>query len=289
MKLGVSTYSFRKLVNSGQMSEMEVIEKSKELGFEGIEFSGIQVPEGEDILEYASKIREKCNNTGIEPLNYTIGADFINNDGNWEDEVERLKKEVKIADKLGVKGMRHDATTGFPADYNQARGFDDALPILIKGCQAVTEFAAEYDIKTMVENHGYFCQDSDRVEKLINGVENPNFGVLLDIGNFLCVDEDPPQAVGRLLPYVSHVHAKDFHVKPGTAPNPGQGWLTTRGGNYIRGAIVGHGNVPIIQCLKLIKQNGYDGFVSIEFEGIEDSLLGISEGRKNLQKFIEMV
>ena len=38
----------------------------------------------------------------------------------------------------------------------------------------------------MVENHGYFAQDSDRVEKLINAVDHPNFGLLLD-GATSCV------------------------------------------------------------------------------------------------------
>jgi hypothetical protein len=43
----------------------------------------------------------------------------------------------------------------------------------------------------MVENHGFFCQDSERVEKLITQVGKENFGALVDIGNFLCVDESP--------------------------------------------------------------------------------------------------
>ena len=78
---------------------------------------------------------------------------------------------------------------------------------------AVDEFAADLGIKTMVENHGYFCQDSERVEKLMNAVNHPNFGALVDMGNFLCADEDPARAVGRMAPYAFHCHAKDFHVK----------------------------------------------------------------------------
>ena len=106
---------------------------------------------------------------GIEIGNYTIGADFLNNiGGNWEAEVERLKGQVDIARVLGAPGIRHDATSGFPVGYPGAKGFDDALPVLIQGCRAVTEYAAEYGIKTMIENHGFFCQDSERVEKLIN-------------------------------------------------------------------------------------------------------------------------
>ena len=183
--------------------------------------------------------------------------------------------------------MRHDATWGFPKEYRGARGFDDALPRLAEGCRAVTEFAQELGIKTTVENHGFFCQDSDRVEKLVNAVNHPNFGVLLDIGNFLCADEDPVKAVGRLLPYVFHVHVKDFHVKSGMLPNPGKGWFKSRGGNYLRGAIIGHGDVPVVQCLNLLKNAGYNGFLSIEFEGIEDPITGIAIGAENLKRYVE--
>jgi sugar phosphate isomerase/epimerase len=183
--------------------------------------------------------------------------------------------------------MRHDATGGFPAGQKGPKGFDDAVPVLAQGCRAVTEFAAEQGIKTMVENHGFFCQDSARVEKLANAVNHPNFGILIDMGNFLCADEDPAEAVGRLMPYAVHCHAKDFHVKPGTAPNPGQGWFQSRAGNYLRGSIIGHGDVPVTQCLRLMKKGGYDGVLSIEFEGMEDPLQGIAVGLENLQRFVK--
>jgi sugar phosphate isomerase/epimerase len=108
----------------------------------------------------------------------------------------------------------------------------------------------------MVENHGFFCQDSERVEKLINTVDHKNFGALIDMGNFLCADEDPAKAVGRLLPYVFHVHAKDFHTKQGICTDPGEGWFQSRGGNFLRGAIIGHGDVPVVQCMRLLNAIG---------------------------------
>lgn len=290
MKIGVSTYSFYSLTSSGVMSQMDVIDRAKEMGFDVVEFAGLIVPEGESIESFAQKVREKCDQLEIEVGNYTIGADFINcPGGDWTAEVERLKGEVRIAKILGAPGMRHDATSGFKAGIKGAKGFDEALPILTKGCRAVTEYAADLGIKTMVENHGFFCQDSERVEKLINSVNHENFGALIDIGNFLCVDEEPSIAAGRLIPYASHVHVKDFHVKSGTEPNPGDGWFCSRGGNYLRGAIVGHGCVPVVQCLRIVKKSGYNGTISIEFEGLEDSIKGIEIGLKNLKSYIAMI
>lgn len=287
MQIGVSSYSY----SQSKLDIFQIITAAKEMGFDVIEFAGFpNLPEGETPLSFAPRVREACDEAGIKVANYTIWADFLTgSNGNWKEEVERLKDEVRVAEILGAPGMRHDSTWGWPAAKKGARGFDDALPILVQGCRAVTEFAADLGIKTMVENHGFFCQDSERVEKLVNGVDHPNFGVLLDMGNFLCVDEDPALAVGRLMPYTFHVHAKDFHVKSGSEPNPGQGWFSSRGGNYLRGAIVGHGDVPIVQCLKIMKNHGYDGVLSIEFEGMEDPLKGIPIGLENLKRYVAAV
>lgn len=289
MKIGVSSYSYSALVNKGAMAQFDAIRKAKEMGFDVIEFAGLAAPEGESAESYAARVRDECGRIGIETGNYTIGADLINgSNGDPDAEAERLKGEVRIAEILGAPGMRHDATRGFAPGCHGARSFRDALPILVKGCRAVTQYAAERGIRTMIENHGFFCQDSERIEMLVCGVDHGNFGVLVDMGNFLCADEDPARAVGRLAPYAFHVHAKDFHTKPGTCPDPGDGWFKSRGGNYLRGSIIGHGDVPVAQCLNILKGAGYNGDVSIEFEGMEDPLVGISVGLKNLKAYLAL-
>ncbi|NQU44971.1 sugar phosphate isomerase/epimerase [bacterium] len=287
MKLGVSSYSFVRLVRSGAMSQLDVIAKTKELGFDVIEFSTFELPEGETPLSFAPKVREECDRVGLQITNYTIGADFLNGSGgDLESEVERVKEEVCVAEILGTPGMRHDATRGFLAENPGAKSFAAAVPRVAEGCRAVTEFAASRGIRTMVENHGFFCQDSARVEQLICAVDHPNFGALIDMGNFICADDDPGRAVGLLAPYAFHVHAKDFHLKPGTLPYPGEGWGISRGGNFFRGAIIGHGDVPIRQCLRILKRAGFDGVLSIEFEGMEEPLTGIRLGFENLKRSV---
>ena len=287
MRIGVSSYSFSRLVSGGQLKQIEVIAKAKEMGFDAIEFSTLTLAAGETASTLAPRLKEAADKAGIPIASYTIGADFLNgSNGDWKAEAKRLEDEVRVAKILGVPTMRHDATRGYPAEHRGARGFDDALPTLAKGCRAVTEFAATLGIRTTVENHGYFCQDSERVEKLINAVNHPNFGALVDMGNFMCADDPPEKAVGRLAPYAFHVHAKDFHFKPGMAPDPGKGWFRSRGGNYLRGAIIGHGDVPVTQCIGIMKRAGFDGTLSIEFEGMEEVLTGISIGLENLRRFV---
>lgn len=285
MKTGVSSYSFDKLIRSGAETQLSVMKKAAEMGFEGIEFTDLSAPDGVSESSYAELIRGESERLSLPVISYTVSANLLGENG-LDAEVERVCRKVDVAAILGVKVMRHDAAWAPPTGKESYVGFEQVLPVLVEGCRRITEYAASKGIETTIENHGHFCQDSDRVERIITGVGNPNFGLLLDIGNFSCVDEDNRIAVGKLARYAKHVHAKDFHIKSGDGFKPLGGYGTTRAGNYIRGAIIGHGNVPVMQCLSVLKANGYDGFVSVEFEGMEDCLDGISIGCENLKSMI---
>ena len=288
MKFAVSTYSLWSLVSSGTLTEMELPAKAAELGFEGIEFAEIHPEEGMDKTEYAKELRKECERVGVIPVQYSIGADLLNgSQGDFQKEVDRLKSEVDVAVALGVKGMRHDATSGYTGEKSKYMGFENALPVIVAGYRAVSEYAKDKGIKIMIENHGFFCQDSTRVERIIQGVSHENFGALVDIGNFLCVDEDPVTAVSRVAPFASYVHAKDFHIKSGSELKPCDGFFATRGGNFLRGAILGHGNVPVMQTLSILKNAGYDGFITLEFEGCENAETGCKWGLNTLKSICE--
>ncbi|MDR1464637.1 MAG: sugar phosphate isomerase/epimerase [Oscillospiraceae bacterium] len=283
MKCSVSSYSFQQLLSAGKASPAELIRLAKDLGFDGIEYVDLDAAPGRTALDLAGILREESDRVGLPIINYCVGADFLRAE-SAEAEAERLCAQVDIAAALGARGLRHDVTGGFPAPENRFRTFAQALPVLTEGCRRVTAYAAAKGIATMVENHGYFCQDSDRVAALVGAVGHPNFGTLVDIGNFLCADEAPARAVGRVAALAKHVHAKDFHVKSGAEDDPGEGWFRSRAGNFLRGAIVGHGCVPVRQCLGILARAGYDGYVSIEFEGMEDCETALRIGLQNLRR-----
>jgi len=165
---------------------------------------------------------------------------------------------------------------------------DEALPVLIEGYRRVTEFAAGLGVKTMIENHGYFMQDSCRVKRLVEGVNHPNFGWLTDMGNFTCADEDPVEAMKTAAPMAVHAHIKDFHMKKKGDFIPENGWFPTRGGNFLRGAIIGNGNVDLVSSLSTLLAAGYDGWLSVEFEGIEDCLMALKADIENVKKLLEI-
>ncbi len=283
MKIGVSSYSMEGVRRARGLDAFGMIDLAVELGFASIEFTDVYAPEGKSPIEQAKDIAAYAKDKGIEVSTYTIGADLLNNDE--EAEIERLKGELKIAEALGVNKMRHDVCWGFPAEKKTKRGFDDALVIVAPRVRKVTDYAESIGIKTMVENHGFFCQDSDRVEKLINAVGSDNFGLLADLGNFTCADDNPAVAIGKLAPYTTHVHIKDFFIKNGMLPDPGAGWFRSRSGNFLRGTIVGHGDVPVKQCIETLKRAGYNGSYSIEFEGCEENVFALRTGLENLNRY----
>ncbi|MDD6034177.1 MAG: sugar phosphate isomerase/epimerase [Oscillospiraceae bacterium] len=288
MQIALSTYSMSRRMEEGTLNQLTCIAKAKEMGFDAIEFVDIWPHDGSSREDYAKRLREECERLGIPAVNYAVGADFL----RCEDlpaEIARVQHEVEIAALLGAPRMRHDASIGYPDGYEGLRDFDSCVPVLADACRQVTRFAAELGVRTMVENHGQFCQDSVRVEKLVRAVADPNFGLLCDMGNFLDADEEPASACARVAPYTLHVHAKDFHFKTGMEPGPGWGYCPTRGGNKIRGAIVGHGVVPIRQCLSILREAGFDGAVSIEFEGLEEPEVGVTIGLQNLKRYLRQL
>lgn len=170
MKTCVSSYSFQPMLSSGEITQLQLIGKVKEMGFDGIEFIDLMPEDGMSVEEYAKRLRDESEKKNLPIVNYTIGAELLNRP--FDEECERLFRQVDIAEILGASGMRHDATGGYNAPLSAYCGFEQALPTLVEGCRRVTEYAAEKGISTMVENHGYFAQDSDRVEKLVTGVAN---------------------------------------------------------------------------------------------------------------------
>lgn len=286
MTIGVTSYSYQSLVKAGKLEFTSIPSKAKEMGFEYVEFTHLSPPSGLSLADYAKLLREKCDDAGIPVRAYCVGADFLKESESGET-VRNLKKQVEAARILGAQFMRHDTTGGFPKNYEEgARTFYNALPGIAEGCREVTEYAAEFGIRTMTENHGYFAQESARIEAIVGAVNHKNFGCLIDLGNFICADDNPIEAVGRLAPYAFHVHVKDFHVKSGCELNPGEGFFMSRGGNYLRGAIIGQGALPLLSELRALKTAGYDGGYTVEFEGMEDALKGVRIGRDNLIRLL---
>ncbi len=288
MKLSVSSYSFNQYLKAGRMTLLDTVEKAAEMGFEGIEF--IDLPKDlprDGRLALAKELRSRVQEKGLSMVAYTVGAKL------WQPteellraEVERVKGEVDIAAALGAPIMRHDLVWELERT-GAGRSFRSMMPRLAETVREIADYAAERGIKTCSENHGRIAQDSDRMEAFVALVAHDNYGLLVDMGNFLCVDEDPVTAVSRVANYAFHVHAKDMLILPhDTDPT---GLIATRGAGWLRATAIGHGSVPVKQCLAILKKAGYDGFVTVEYEGKEDCIEGIARGLENLRDYLENI
>ena len=271
MKIGVSSYSFRKYMAATGASYIDICDKAKELGFDGIEF----IPLTDcNALEMAKEIKAHCEKIGLPIIAYTVGANLLADD--IEAEVARLKECVDVCEALGAPLMRHDVAGKLRPIHMYS--YADAIEEMAPRIREITEYAKMKGIRTCSENHGFIFQAPEVVEELILAVNHKNYGWLCDMGNFLCVDADPAESVYIAAPYTFHVHAKDFLFKPGTEPAPAGFGLVTGGGNYLRGTIVGHGIVPVRQCVNILKRAGYDSWLSLEFEGAEDNIPALQNG-----------
>ncbi len=285
MEFSVSLYSFFSAIRKGAITPMECIEKAKELGFDAVEavdFVNFSCPPDE-MEQRARDIKAEADRCGLKISSLAVGADFLNGSGgNTAEEIKRVKGYADLAAIMGAPRMRHDITSGRKDD---PRSYAALVPQLAESVREISEYAAQKGIMTMTENHGFFSQDSERVELLYNTVNHPNFALLCDIGNFMCADEDPVLAVARVAPYTKYVHAKDFVWKSFYDADPGEGAFRTRAGNFLRGTVIGHGNVPVKQCLHILKAAGYDGTIAIEFEGMEDPVEAVRIGLANLKRY----
>ena len=287
MKLAVSSYSFHQYTKAGKLTLQDLPAKAAELGFAGIEY--VDLPKevtGEARLALAAELGALAKQAGLEMVAYTVGANLWQPDAAaLRAEIDRLKGEIDVAVALGAPLLRHDLVWGLEAS-GSGRSFLSMMPDLVPSVREIADYAAQRGVKTCSENHGRLMQDSYRMEELFYQVDHKNYGLLCDIGNFGGADEDCAEAVSKLLPHICFVHAKDAFKRNGMMFDPGRGYNRTRGGHYRRSTIFGHGDVPSYQILAAIKQSGYDGYVSLEFEGIEDTLMAIEIGSENLKRML---
>jgi sugar phosphate isomerase/epimerase len=75
------------------------------------------------------------------------------------------------------------------------------------------------------------------------------------------------------------VHFKDFVE--------GDGPFTSPTGKRFAGAVVGEGVVNLAQCLLELQVARFNGWLSIEYEGEEDSFTAVPRCVANARKFME--
>lgn len=281
IKIGFTTYSFSSAVKDGRIDLIGALNLAAEYGAEQMEIASSSGGVINGNHELISDIRKTAKEKNLVLSSYTTGANFVQPDPDaLKNEIARVKTEVDTAAELGVTRMRHDCGWR-PIPEAGLEQFELDLPVFIDCCGEIADYAAQYGITTSIENHGYYVQGSERVKRVVLGVNRKNFRTTLDVGNFLCADEDPVSAVMNNISIASMIHFKDFHIKR-NAPLVEKGYIKTVHGNYLRGALTGDGDVDLKKISQIINDSGYEGSLSIEFEGWEDPLFACPRAFKNV-------
>ena len=311
MRTGLSIYSLFNDIRKGQMSVEEAFAFMKAVGCESTEIANFVVPlhtpDHRPIPEMAIKIREYADKYEVPIGAYSTGSDIGRAEGPmFEGMRQYVFSEIDLAHLLGAPLIRIDLVRVMVGkDDTGIEAYDRIFDRCVGVAREMADYAAQYGIQLTVENHGTLMNGADRVGKLVRAVDHPNYGVTLDIGNTVCVDEDPLDCACDLLPYAKEIHIKDFYIRtdpyaigakykegyeattdPGVLGNGS--WMTTKHGRYLRGAIVGHGDLPMKEIITLINQSGFDGDVLVEFEGMEDPRLGSEISLKNLRQLLDI-
>lgn len=119
----------------------------------------------------------------------------------------------------------------------------DALDLLDK-------LVAEYSIKVAIHNHGPHDKRWGKLKQLLDGTESHDLriGVCLDTGHLVRAGDDPIEAVTKLGPRLHGLHFKDV-CKDST-----------------HDCVVGQGRTDLVAFFTAVKEVGFAGAFSLEFE-----------------------
>ncbi|GAA1048623.1 sugar phosphate isomerase/epimerase family protein [Arthrobacter russicus] len=279
MKIGFSSYSFAGAMTDGRLDLAGVVDWAAQHGASHLEIAEAGLPEPLTV-ESARALRAAAEAAGLPIINYVVAADFRGTEPAAE--VDRIRGQLDIAQALGAQFFRHDVVEWAWREASQAE-LESVLATIVPACQQIADYAAGLGITTSVENHGFFMNHSERIARLLHLVDRDNFKTTLDVGNFLCVDDSPYAAVAKLAPNASVVHLKDFFIRENF---PGEGWLETVAGNFLQGSVLGFGDLDLARILWTAKEAGFDGFLSIEYEGAQDCLVACELALANARRLV---
>ena len=275
MKISISSYSFFQYIGSGKLDLLSIIAKAAEMGFDAIEYIDLPGATQEERLALAAQIRAESDKCGLPVSSYVVGGNLYQpTEEAMQAEVQRLKDQLDIAKVLGASVFRFDCFPQLP----RYTTFGAVMAAIVPGIRQIADYGKALGIVTTSENHGQVYQDYDRIERTVEAVNHDNYGVLVDIGNFLCADQNNVQCVSRLAHLARHVHMKDFEIIDYYSDASREDAFSTRACNWLRGTAVGYGGAKAAQCLQILKSSGYDDYIVIEFEGPKDCLEEIAKG-----------
>lgn len=270
IKLSVSSYSYWHF--KGDRFPIEkVIDEAASLGLEGIDVLHRQM-ESEDNA-YLQKLKKHAFVNGIAMTCLSIHQGFVTPDkAELKKHVDHTIHCIELAYKMGIPCLR--LNTG---RWNTIKSFDELManrgiePILpgyteddgykwcVDGIQQCLSKAEECGVLLALENHWGLGSTPEGMLRIHETVNSPWLGLLMDTGNFL---ENPYDKLAKIAPKANFVQAKTYYG--------GGEWYTL--------------DLDYNRIMDILKNVGYQGYISIEFEGKEDPKVGVRKSVELLRK-----
>jgi len=211
---------------------------------------------------WLTRLKQRCDDNGVRSL--LIMCDREGNLGDPDDAgrtqaVENHYKWVEAAEFLGCHSVRVNA--------GSAGTWDEQQRLATDGLRRLSEFAADFGLNVVVENHGGLSSNGEWLSGVIAAVGRDNCGTLPDFGNFFITRQPPDEydrykGVAELMPYARGVSAKSYGFDAA-------GNETT---------------IDFERMLRIVLDAGYRGHIGVEWEGMSP---GDVEGIRLTQSLLE--
>jgi sugar phosphate isomerase/epimerase len=155
------------------------------------------------------------------------------------------KRFIDLAEQIHCPYVRV-----FPNKFLEGKEHAYTIDLITKGLLELANHANGTKVTVLMETHGDLV-DAANIKQIMEGASHPHTGLVWDIVNMWSITKVPPATVYKQLkPYIRHTHIKDGMVD----------------GNTINYTLLGTGNTPVLSAIDLLREDGYKGFYSFEWE-----------------------
>ncbi|QQE80554.1 sugar phosphate isomerase/epimerase [Alicyclobacillus sp. SO9] len=273
MKLAVSMWSVhRKFFHDG-WNVLDFLDFCREHGFSNVELLDVF---WKDQSSELPKVKDFLRKNGMTVAAYAVSNDFAKEAASDREKAAKvILNGIELAKELETQVVRV-----FAGDLKPGSEFQNSVGYIVEGFRSVVAKAEAEGIVLALENHGKLAGKGEQVRHIIREVGSNSLRSTFDMGNFILVDQTALRAFAELGTLVAHVHVKDFKQA-----NHGEG-LQGVNEKWFVSTVCGLGEIPISEVLRKIRSSGYDGYVSLEYEGDGDEVSGVLDSMEYLRKYI---
>ena len=236
-------------------------------------------------LEVARELKSYADEKGITFPCVSVGMSLVDDDR--EARIEDVKRYADIAKILGSPYLHHTIALNFSDPQYIAENFELFYSRGIAAVREIFDYAATLGIRTIYEDQGFVFNGKETVARFLADVDR-NVGIVADFGNIQFADEAVEDFIPAFADRIVHVHVKDYIVTPGASRTIEEGEYTSKGGNYLKGCLIGDGSVNTAAAFRALQAIGYQGFVALEGDPIgPDEEVSFHQNLKTVTEYID--